>query len=337
MLDLAFTHLGKEIEDLLGQKLPRENISLLEPPKDVGDDATKILVKDNQKQNQYVILISPEKYPDAVSNYVNQIDQAKEALGKTLSRNVLNYEKAGRVNNQSYVILPFYDSFRVSNRISWPFARKQLRPAIFNWLVNATNQTRTPPTESELQLSFIGNLSYIRDNHDIDDHIRETASNALKEIDNQTWQPHFCLAHNDLWVGNLLLTKCAFRLFKYMDLNNKIILIDWAGSRIKGYPIFDLIRISQSLDVVDWVIKGELKKHSEKLGCEPAQSAYYLLAAFGHIGLNLGEYPYIRYMDMVHHLSGTLNNALAASDSKILHSLSPFIQITKKIKNKLAS
>ena len=86
--------------------------------------------------------------------------------------------------------------------------------------------------------------------------------------------------HNDLWQGNILLNS-----------DGGIVVIDWPGSVVKGYAIYDLIRLAESLRLSDRALGEQLRAHCRLLGCEPKDSVSHLAAALGHLLGDLDHFP----------------------------------------------
>jgi len=66
---------------------------------------------------------------------------------------------------------------------------------------------------------------------------------------------------------------------------------------LRGYAMYDLIRLSDSMRIGSSRLKREVLRHCAILGNEPAQAVDYLVAAIGHLGLNLGEFPADRHCE----------------------------------------
>src|SRR5262249_22523234 len=119
---------------------------------------------------------------------------------------------------------------------------------------------------------------------------RDAVANAIRQLDAQQWKPKFVLAHNDLWIGNIL-----------RDPNNArfpFVIIDWLGSAIHGFVMFDLVRIAESSGLTKYELTSEVNAHCQILDCTREQAGYYLLAALGHVALTLEDFPRIRFEKM---------------------------------------
>jgi hypothetical protein len=103
--------------------------------------------------------------------------------------------------------------------------------------------------------------------------------------------------HNDLWKGNILLPSSgdedeqAFPFF----------VIDWRGSRIDGFPLFDLVRLSMSLKFSARELRQELIHSCQSLGCEFSDAPCYVATALGEIASRRDQFPVQAFLGMAEH------------------------------------
>jgi hypothetical protein len=104
--------------------------------------------------------------------------------------------------------------------------------------------------------------------------------------------------HNDLWKGNILLPsgddhrdKQTFPFF----------VIDWRGSRVDGFPLFDLVRVSMSLQLTAKELRRELMHSCQSLGCDFSDAPYYVAAALGEIASRNDQFPLQAFLGMAEH------------------------------------
>ena len=124
----------------------------------------------------------------------------------------------------------------------------------------------------------------------------------MRQLQNGEWQPQFVLAHNDLWLGNVLHAPAGG---KY-----PFAIIDWLGASTRGYAIYDLVRLAQSTGLARNAIAVELESHRALLECRREQLQFYLLAALGSILLNLEAFPRERFNVMAGTCWETLQAAI---------------------------
>ena len=73
-------------------------------------------------------------------------------------------------------------------------------------------------------------------------------------------------------------------------------VIDWGASMLKGHAIYDLMRLGQSLRLSRRRARAELHRHCQMLGTNVAGAKAYLLAALGHLGMHLDQFPVGNYV-----------------------------------------
>jgi hypothetical protein len=82
----------------------------------------------------------------------------------------------------------------------------------------------------------------------------------------------------------------------------EFMVIDWRGSQVDGFPIFDLVRFAESAGLSSKALRAELAQHAERLECGIGDTRDYLSAALGLIWANLDQFPPERFA-----LMGTRN------------------------------
>jgi hypothetical protein len=102
--------------------------------------------------------------------------------------------------------------------------------------------------------------------------------------------------HGDLWIGNVLLRDATSGLKGAWS--DRFVIIDWPGSMLRGHAIFDLTRLTQSISTGERALASELIRHCQALQCDPEDAVGYLLAALGHLEMNLEQFPFDRFMGM---------------------------------------
>jgi hypothetical protein len=105
--------------------------------------------------------------------------------------------------------------------------------------------------------------------------------------------------HGDLWSDNVLLAEDGIRI------------VDWAGAKVKGFGVYDLLRAASSFNVPRRLLRRELLRHAEILGGADALRLH-LLAALGHLASDLGEFPPDQYVKMANESWRMLGSAIAS-------------------------
>src|SRR5664280_1556636 len=227
----------------------------------VADDTLKLVFRDPRARPGAVLLCSRPAAPDLVARGVEKSVAAKQLLGNPLGRVILEPIASGNVDGLSYVLLPWRCSLS-HVRYTWAIQRVMLLPHLLRWLRDVTQKTaRTPDGNGAC---FVAALGHIASNLHMQAALRRLADCAIGRIQAGEWKPQHVLAHNDLWSGNLLLDSPTNWLM--CVATGQFIVIDWAGALVSGYPLFDLLRLAQSLRVPGKAVAREVQSHMRILG-----------------------------------------------------------------------
>ena len=111
----------------------------------------------------------------------------------------------------------------------------------------------------------------------------------------------------DLWQDNVLLDTTSTSI---RALTSEFVIIDWAGANLKGYGIYDLLRLARSMGLTRHALARELHVHARILGCQLTDSMGHLLASLGYLGMHLEHFPSERYVLLVRRCWGALSSLL---------------------------
>jgi hypothetical protein len=282
------------IQDQISPKF--ELIGIDKP--NIADATIKVLFKNLQNKPVAVGLCSSVKEPTMVQRNIERARLAQEALGEELGHIVINPLATGDIEGISYGIFPYCQPLS-NSKLRWQIQKLQILPVIFQILSDLNKITVREVTPTEIETSFAKSLQYLVDSSVIPEPLPQLSKNALDQLSSGIWHPHYVLMHNDLWKGNILLRQSSDQNnLVNQTIDSKIVIIDWAGSLVKGYPIYDMIRLAQSLKLSDRQLLNNLKKHSQILNCQLEQSLFYLLTALGYLGINREEFPLERYIKL---------------------------------------
>lgn len=265
-----------------------KEISLLCPPKPIADDLTKLLVKDQEGKPAVVILCSPTAFPQLVAHYMEKTRLAQAALSPTLSHIVLTPLFEGEVCGLSYAVLPYHQPLR-EDKLGWYLQRLQRSPEMFKLVHQITELTCTPASAEEVETNFVCPLEHLIELEVMPEQIRGSAKDALKRLKTGEWKPRHVLMHNDFWKGNILLNRDVPQTEK--NWQNRFVIIDWTGSNVKGYPIYDLIRLAHSMGTKPTALFTQLNAHCCILDCHFDDARSYFMAALGYLSMNLECFP----------------------------------------------
>jgi len=236
--------------------------------------------------------MSPAAFPSAIRRAVERNCIAREVLGPELGRVIptplAQWESQG-------ISCALFKQFRpLSN---WPVKRhlqmRRITPRVLCWLRGVAQLDRGKSVKSEQALRALAGCPF--------EALQEAVRGALNSLEIGALIPRKRVMHGDFWSGNLLLDPNREREF---------IVIDWGGSHVDGFPIFDLVRFAESARLPASVLRRELGAHAELLACDLADTRFYLLAALGLIWRNLGQFPPERFAAMAKRNLQTLGAAV---------------------------
>jgi hypothetical protein len=184
-----------------------------------------------------------------------------------------------------------------------------LRPHIFDWLWRATECTVRDVEPAAIDRSFGEPLRQLASLNSIDDRLRAAAERVVERLNAGAWTPRHVLMHGDLWKHNILI-RTANRADEQRRWRGRFVIIDWAGSEIRGYAMYDLVRLAQSMRLTARNLRSEVERHCRLLRCKQTDAVSYLMAALGHISMNLEHFPMDRYARMAESCLTTLEHAL---------------------------
>jgi len=304
--------LARGLEESLAASGISGKLVSLNLPNMAADAPPKFLLRDPNGNATGFVLCSAWRAPELIGRGVTRAEQARYALGPDLGQVILHSLASGQIEappgtapdgskcgggRLTYTALPFRTPVS-SNRIVRYFQRRSLRPSLFKWLREATIKT-AHDGPSDAKSAFSAALCEASKLELAPD----AAANALRQLDSHQWKPKFVLAHNDLWIGNILRDASNARF--------PFVIIDWLGSAADGFAIFDLIRIAESSGLPQRELRSEIDAHCQILDCTHEQAGYYLLAALGHVALNLEEFPWVRFEKMAKSCWRTFTGACA--------------------------
>jgi hypothetical protein len=273
-------------------------LSLLVPPKEVADDALKLLVRDGAGRRLAVVLCSNEVAPEMVARGMAKGRAARQALGDDLGQAVLLplYEGGGAV--PSHAILPYREPLS-DGRLQWFLQRRRVAPRVLGWLAEAARATAHSPGPEGVESRFTAPLRHLAEMGEASPTLRQAAARTLERVEAGKWAPVHALMHNDLWKGNILL-----------DANpHGFVLIDWPGSLCEGYAIYDLVRCCHSLSVSSRRLRAELELHCLGLGCPLEDARSHLCAGLAELSTRLEHFPVADFVRMADHCLAQLDEA----------------------------
>jgi len=307
-LDFWRNELATVLAEALGNS-SNHTLSLLCPPKPVADDFLKVLVQDSSDRRTAVALCSNPLSPDLVARGMRKAKSAKCSLGRELGCVILDPIVEGRFSGDhlwpvlgvhrgdglSYSVLPYRKPFS-DNRLLWRLQRRRISSSVLGWLSAATKKTARALRGQELEENFVAPLRHLAGMKDATDPIRRAAADTCNRIHRGHWQPRHVLMHNDLWKDNILIDRNPFGF----------VLIDWPGSRVDGYGIYDLLRLGEDIALSSSQLRRETENHCRHLSSEIGDARSHLLAALAELSTRLEHFPVGRFVRMATDCLSTL-------------------------------
>lgn len=263
-------------------------MSLLVPPKEVGDDPRKLLIPNDQGRPIGVLFVSQPSAPDLIAHGVRNAAQVKERLGPDLGRVILDPVVSGLVQGVSYAVYPWRQPLSMS-RWFWPIQRAWLRPQLFGWLRRIAE---VASVDADPETDFLAPLRYMAGRADLSQTLRAEAQAAAERLAAGTWKPRLALAHNDLLKENVLLDR---RVPARFPLEKRFVVIDWLGANLRGYPMCDLVYASWSFHLGRPAFLAEIDAHCRIHECAREDAKGYFLAGMGYLATHLGHFPETRF------------------------------------------
>jgi len=236
--------------------------------------------------------MSPAAFPSAIRQAVERNCTARDVLGPELGHVIP--PPLAQWESQGISCALFRQFQPLSNwRLTRHLQMRRMTPKVLSWLRGVAQLDRGVSGKAERSLRALADCPC--------EAIQEAALGAFNRVKSGAFIPRNRVMHGDLWSGNLLLDPSGERDF---------IVIDWGGSHVDGFPIFDLVRFVESARIPASPLRRELGAHAERLECDLADTRIYLLAALGLIWHNLGQFPAERFSAMATRNLQTLEAAL---------------------------
>lgn len=262
------------------------SIEPMGPDKPVADQTYKFLVRSREGESLAVVLCSPGVAPDLIARGARCAVEAKRALGPELGKVVLDPLAEGELKGLSYVVLPYREPLSEKRLAGW-LQRRRVRPMVFSWLLGLTRQTMRDVSDADRHARFIRPLGQLAEAAGASDAVRRAGERGLNRLEQGRWTPRYVLMHNDLWKGNILL-----------DGHGGFVVIDWPGSAVDGYAIYDLARLAESFGLSGGVLGEQVRAHCRVLGCDAQDAVSHLAAGLGHLLQNLEHFPMHRFLPL---------------------------------------
>jgi len=250
------------------------------------DDATQnyLVFTDKSQLAKAFVIVSPRKVPGAVKSGYEKLSEFANNIGETLAKKLLMPLEVNECNGLTYSISRYYRPLH-NKLLLRQFDQFLVKKELINWVIGVAKATQIKATDQEKEEHFTKLLQALADAPTLPQVYKNTALNAVNAIKDDTWQPVFVSAHNDLWCGNLLRNEDT--LFS---------IIDWNGATLKGYAFYDLIRAAISLNLGRLAFGRVMKRYCGTIQCDKAHAKYYLISNWAYLYSDLGDWQYDRFL-----------------------------------------
>ena len=261
----------------------------------VADNPEKFWVAGKNDFSGGVLFVSNEVNPNMIARAVERAEEARTGLSVKGGSVILIPVCSGVVNGRSYAFWP-RERVLSTNRLKRYIQRRVLTPDVIDWTLRLAEDTSTLLESESCEEFVVSPLKAMANDERFGGVIAEDCERALERLHSGVWAPMTVLAHNDLWMDNVLLRS---RPVPASSESYPFVIIDWAGSKSDGYPFYDLTRFMISAGIGTRATKQYIQMYSQILKCDPVDGLGYILASLGDLGHHLEQFPEERYVVLV--------------------------------------
>ncbi len=282
MAQVIREQIGYPAKELIVQELPSQKL--------VKDATLKFAILDNPGNKLAFVLMSNDDYPDAVAHAAQSAQKASQIVGSQLSKLVLQPSFMGVIGKNSYAVFPYLMPLRIG-KFSRFINRQVMTNKIFDWLTHVSKRTTKIIAKEHFQTQVIEPLLWISECPIIHHDIQADALNAVNAMEKIKWVPKHAFSHNDLWSGNVLALPSFFGKRAASFGIGEPRIIDWLSSSEYGIPVYDIINYANSTGASLRKVAYYLKQINQYSGQDNNSCYFDLLAGFGRLGMNRGQFP----------------------------------------------
>lgn len=297
-------HLCALAERILGHELSAEAL----PRGALVDCKYTWILRDTAGVPRAVAQLSSPLAPDMVVRGVTRANAMRRALDSAAAAPVLPTLASGAFEGASFALWPFCQ--RVPNRATDLIARRVLERPVLRWLREIAEQTARPVPAAAITEQVDRQLCAMATHAALSPRARLAARTALQRLDRGLWRPMHVAMHGDLHAGNLLLDEGDATGRAGLPWRERIVVIDWCGSSLSGRPLYDLIRIAESMRTPLGLLAQELDAHCALLGGTRDDAVAHTAASLADLGAHLECFPVELYRALADRVLGRLDMAL---------------------------
>lgn len=265
------------------------------------------ILRDASGEPRAVAQLSSPLAPDMVVRGVMRANAVRRALDPAAAAPILATLATGAFEGASFALWPFCQ--RVPNRVTDVIARRILERPVLRWLREVARQTVRPIAGAAIP-EVDRQLCAMAMHTALSPRARLAARSALQRLDRGLWRPMHVAMHGDLHAGNVLLDNRDATGRSALPWRERFVVIDWCGATLSGRPLFDLIRIAESMRTPHALLAYELAEHCALLGGTRADAVAHTAASLADLGAHLECFPVERYAALADRVLGRLDLAL---------------------------
>jgi len=289
--ELLTPQIEQELDEVLSKLGGIGSVAPIGEVHDVPDAVRHELISNLDGDPIAVVHVSAPGDDDLVRRGIDRSIEVRSVLGEDLGSVVIEPLYAAEFNGMTVAAFPYSHSYS-DLTLLWPIQRIKLQPQVLKWLREVTSTTATEPTSTELATEYESPLLSLIEDTRFSDSSRRVADQALKRLHAERWHPRFVVSHNDFWKHNILRRPAGHGSDGRYDFT----VIDWPTARVKGHPIYDLVRLVRSYRVKGSATAHELADHCHTVGCQPLDAMGYLAASIGWLGQHLENFSPDHYV-----------------------------------------
>jgi hypothetical protein len=297
---------GAYLSEIAARALERASVSALALPcGPLPDSKQTWILRDGSGAACAAAQLSPPRAPGMVARGVARAASIRAMLDAPCAAPVLAPFATGSFEGASYAIWPFCEP--ASHRRS---VRSVFMRPLLDWVRELAHQTAQPIALDALALRIDPSLCRMATNVRLSTHARLAARDALRRLDSGRFRPMHVAMHGDLHFGNVVIDDSDVTGRGTLPIGNRFAVIDWCGASRHGYPMFDLLRIADSMRVSDSRLARELSVHCALLGGDLGDSIAHTAVGLADLGVHLEHFPVAAYSALVDRVLARLDRAL---------------------------
>ncbi len=256
----------------------------------LSDATRKFQVRDGAGRALAMALLSSGSSARMIARSSQRARDVRDALGDELGAAVLLPLAEGEALGRSFALLPWCTPLHAGG-LAGRLQRPVICARLLRWLAAATARTAREVSADEREPRVAAPLARMAGETDQPAPLRELATRALAALRAGDWIPKHVFMHDDLWSGNVLIDQRTRggRLF------GELRIIDWAGARLDGFPLYDFLRVACDMRLTGRAFQRALDRQCAALACDREQAQHHFAAALADLGGRLEQWPRAAY------------------------------------------